>query len=101
MSADHLLAADVVLSDGSLATFDNSIFDSRSSNTRLSNIVSAVQEIKENYAEAIKQNYPNPGVTRRVIVSIIFCHFQQPNPRVGTANTHLFSLRPSLFILHC
>jgi FAD/FMN-containing dehydrogenase/Fe-S oxidoreductase len=58
MSADHLLEADVVLSDGSLAKFDNSIFDIQSSNTRLSNIVSAVQEIRQKYADAIKQNYP-------------------------------------------
>lgn len=58
MSADHLLEADVVLSDGSLAKFDNSIFDIRSSNTRLSNIVSAVKQIRENYSVAIKTNYP-------------------------------------------
>ncbi|MEN9561942.1 MAG: hypothetical protein RIR73_186, partial [Chloroflexota bacterium] len=58
MSADHLLEADVVLSDGSLAKFDNSIFDIQSSNTRLSNIVSAVQEIRQKYANAIKQNHP-------------------------------------------
>lgn len=58
MSADHLLEADVVLSDGSLAKFNNSIFDIRSSNIRLSDIVSAVQEIRQNYADAIKQNYP-------------------------------------------
>ena len=58
MSADHLLAADVVLSDGTLAKFDDSIFDIRSSNTRLSNIVSVVRQIRENYSAAIKQNYP-------------------------------------------
>ncbi|HMZ08959.1 MAG TPA: FAD-binding oxidoreductase, partial [Anaerolineales bacterium] len=58
MSADHLLEADVVLSDGTLAKFDDSIFDIRSSNTRLSNIVSIVQEVRQKYAEAIKQNYP-------------------------------------------
>lgn len=58
MSADHVLAAEVILSDGSSAKFDSSIFDIRSSNTRLSNIVSAVQEIRTAYAGAIKQNYP-------------------------------------------
>lgn len=63
MSADHLLAADVILSDGSLAVFDDSIFDaSRAgmsvSNTRLSNIVSAVQDIRTHHANAIKQNHP-------------------------------------------
>ncbi len=58
MSADHLLEADVILSDGSLAKFDNSISDIRYSNTRLSNIVSAVHEIRQKYSDAIKQNYP-------------------------------------------
>ncbi|NWF64784.1 MAG: FAD-binding oxidoreductase, partial [Chloroflexi bacterium] len=58
MSADHLLAADVVLSDGSLARFDDAIFDIRSSNTRLSNIVSSVQAIRQKYSDAIKHNYP-------------------------------------------
>ena len=60
MTADHLLSADVILSDGSLAKFDNSIFDHRMSNSdsRLSNIISTVLEIREQYAGAIKQNYP-------------------------------------------
>lgn len=57
MSADHLLEADVLLSDGSLAVFGSSISDTHL-NTRLSNIVSIVNEIRENYAETIKQNYP-------------------------------------------
>lgn len=63
MSADHLLAADVIVSDGSLAIFDDSIFDASRgvmsvSNTRLSNIVSAVQDIRTHHANAIKQNHP-------------------------------------------
>jgi len=60
MSADHLLEAEVILSDGSLARFDNSILDTRYSNSdsRISNIVSVVNEIRENYSESIKQNYP-------------------------------------------
>lgn len=58
MSADHLLAADVILSDGSLATFDDSIFNPQNSNTRLSNIFSVVAQIREGYADAIKQNFP-------------------------------------------
>ncbi|MEW5940523.1 MAG: FAD-linked oxidase C-terminal domain-containing protein, partial [Chloroflexota bacterium] len=55
-----LLAAEVILSDGSLATLDDSTFDTRYSNldSRMSNIVSVVREIREEHAEAIKQNYP-------------------------------------------
>ncbi len=60
MSADHLLEADVILSDGSLATFDDSILDTRSSSSdsRISNIVSTAFKIREQYADAIKQSYP-------------------------------------------
>jgi len=58
MSADHLLEAEVALSDGSLATFAEVKFDGPSSNTRLSNIISSVEEIRNKYSEAIKQNYP-------------------------------------------
>ncbi len=60
MSADHLLSADVILSDGSLATFDDSIFDPKTVpiNSRISNMVSVVQEIREKHAPAIRENYP-------------------------------------------
>jgi FAD/FMN-containing dehydrogenase/Fe-S oxidoreductase len=60
MTADHLLSADVILSDGSLATFDNSIFDIRNPNSdsRISNIVSASIQIREKYSDAIKQHFP-------------------------------------------
>ncbi len=53
MSADHLISADVILSDGSLATWGgvNSEF-------RNGAIVAAAMNIREKYAEAIKQNFP-------------------------------------------
>ncbi len=61
MTADHLISADVILSDGSLAVFDDSISDSRIliPESRLSNIASAALEIREKYAQAIKKNYPS------------------------------------------
>lgn len=61
MAADHLLAADVILSDGSLAVLGEvPIFDIRESNSdsRISNIVHAAFEIREKYAETIKTNWP-------------------------------------------
>jgi FAD/FMN-containing dehydrogenase/Fe-S oxidoreductase len=60
MSADHLLSADVILSDGSLTTFDDSIFDPRSieQNPIVSEMASVVQEIREKHAQLIRQNYP-------------------------------------------
>ncbi len=58
MSADHLLEAEVILSDGSLARFDDSMPAIRNSDSRISNIVSTVNEIRKNHAEAIKKNFP-------------------------------------------
>jgi FAD/FMN-containing dehydrogenase/Fe-S oxidoreductase len=60
MSADHLLSAEVILSDGSLATFDDSIFDPKTvpSNSRISNMISVIQEIREKHSWAIRENYP-------------------------------------------
>jgi FAD/FMN-containing dehydrogenase/Fe-S oxidoreductase len=57
MSADHLLEADVILSDGNLSMWG--IGNGRLGiGNRESEIVSVVNEIREKYAEAIKQNYP-------------------------------------------
>jgi hypothetical protein len=49
MSADHLLEADVILADGTLETWDASI---------RSKLFPTIQIIREQYADAIKQNYP-------------------------------------------
>ncbi len=60
MSADHLISADVILSDGSLAIFDDSILDPRrtDSNSRISNIISVVREIREKYSLSIRKDFP-------------------------------------------
>ncbi len=60
MSADHLISADVILSDGSLARLDDSTSNSQAatSNSRLSNIISAAQEIRREHSASIKQNFP-------------------------------------------
>src|SRR5690606_29500568 len=57
MSADHLLAADVILSDGTLARFDDTLFDNQTSNPRISNIASTVAQIRAHNADAIQQYY--------------------------------------------
>ncbi len=49
MSADHLVSADVILGDGSLETWDEN------GKSKLSQTVS---DIREKYAEVIKQNFP-------------------------------------------
>ncbi len=49
MSADHLIAADVILGDGALETWDEN------NRSILSNVA---DEIRSKYAEVIKQNFP-------------------------------------------
>jgi len=62
MSADHLLAADVILADGSLATWGKIAKDElgRMKDDRgvQGAIVSAALNVREKYADAIKQNFP-------------------------------------------
>jgi len=64
MSADHLIEADVILSDGNLAKWgeishqSSEISHQSSVASYQSEIVSAAFEIREKYAAAIKQNYP-------------------------------------------
>ena len=49
MSADHLISADIILGDGTLETWDANI---------KSKLAPTIQNIRENYSDAIKQNYP-------------------------------------------
>lgn len=57
MSADHLIEADVILGDGSLATWGE-ISDQSAGGSRQAAVISAALEIREKYANAIKQNFP-------------------------------------------
>jgi FAD/FMN-containing dehydrogenase/Fe-S oxidoreductase len=55
MSADHIISADVITSDGSLATLgERSTLD----NPLLANFHATVLAIREKYADAITQNWP-------------------------------------------
>lgn len=58
MTADHLLSADVILSDGSLAVFGE--MDTRSSifEPRITNIISTIAHIRQTHAEAIRAHWP-------------------------------------------
>jgi FAD/FMN-containing dehydrogenase/Fe-S oxidoreductase len=62
MTADHLKSVDAILSDGSLAKLGEEPTDGggRTSavRTRFGGLRSAAIEIREKYAQAIKQNYP-------------------------------------------
>ncbi len=57
MSADHLLEAEVILSDGSLSKW-GIVNGEWGMGKREAEVFSVVNEIRENYAEQIKQNYP-------------------------------------------
>ncbi len=62
MSADHILEADVILGDGSLAVWGEITKDEfgrmKDEENQNSAVLSAVQKIRESYSDAIKQNYP-------------------------------------------
>ena len=55
MSADHLVSAEVIMADGSLATLgERSTLD----NSLISDLYSSVLEIREKYVDAITKNWP-------------------------------------------
>ncbi len=58
MAADHLVSADVIMADGSLAVWEEIGGQSSVSNGRLSAVLSAARDIRENYVEAIQRNFP-------------------------------------------
>ncbi len=58
MTADHLLAADVILSDGSLATWGAVDGPSATTNDLQAAILASAFEIREKYAAAIHENWP-------------------------------------------
>lgn len=61
MTADHLLSSDVILADGSLATFGEiSMEDAKKKDdSLLSSFLFSALDIREKYADVIKQNYPS------------------------------------------
>jgi FAD/FMN-containing dehydrogenase/Fe-S oxidoreductase len=61
MAADHILAADVVMADGSLATWREERIESReqgNDRSLFSTFYSSVLDLREKYAAAIQQHYP-------------------------------------------
>ena len=101
MTADHLISADVVLSDGSLATFDDPKFDTRYSsfNSRLSNIVSTASEIREKYLDAIKQNYPKSWRNSAGYRLNYLLPWSTSQPPQWVGNSYPANLKPSTFNL--
>jgi FAD/FMN-containing dehydrogenase/Fe-S oxidoreductase len=58
MTADHLLSADVILSDGSLATWGPVTDPKVGSSDRQSQLIAVAFEIREKYESAIRENWP-------------------------------------------
>jgi FAD/FMN-containing dehydrogenase/Fe-S oxidoreductase len=58
MTADHLLAADVILSDGSLAVWGAVSTEQRPAVGIQRNILDAALEIRDKYVSAIQENWP-------------------------------------------
>ena len=61
MTADHLISADVILSDGSIATLGEIPIEERrkmKNDSLFSSFIFSALDIREKYSDAIKQNYP-------------------------------------------
>jgi FAD/FMN-containing dehydrogenase/Fe-S oxidoreductase len=62
MSVDHLISADVILSDGSLATWgemrEDELERMKKEKGIMSRIISVSSDIRDKHANAIKQNFP-------------------------------------------
>ncbi|MBI5954522.1 MAG: FAD-binding protein [Chloroflexi bacterium] len=61
MAADHIVAADVVMADGSVATWREERIENReqgNDRSLFSTFYSSVLDLREKYAAAIRQNYP-------------------------------------------
>ncbi|HMX19437.1 MAG TPA: FAD-linked oxidase C-terminal domain-containing protein [Anaerolineales bacterium] len=61
MSADHLVSADVIMADGSLAVWNKIVLEEREKrkdDSLFSSFLSTALDIREKYSKAIKQNFP-------------------------------------------
>ena len=58
MTADHLLSADVILSDGSLATWETLELAQNKASGRQAEVIRAISSIRQTDAEAIKERWP-------------------------------------------
>ena len=62
MSADHVISADVLMADGSLAVWNEVMFDKekrkKKKDSLLDSFLSTSLDIREKYADAIKQKFP-------------------------------------------
>ena len=98
MSADHLLEAEVVLADGSLSTWGMV-------NSRLgigggtSEIVAAVNEIREKYVEAIEQNFPKSWRNSAGYRINYLLPWSPSSPPQWAGSFYPADLRPSTFNL--
>ncbi|MBM3181389.1 MAG: FAD-binding protein [Chloroflexi bacterium] len=105
MSADHLIEADVILSDGSLQTWgeisnqSSAISHQSSVASYQSEIVSAAFEIREKYADAIKKNYPKSWRNSAGYRLNYLLPWSPSTPPQWIGNTYPANLQPAIFNL--
>src|SRR5215211_7373093 len=96
MSADHLVSAEVILSDGSLVTMgERSTLD----NPLLSNFYSTVLAIRETYADTIRQNWPRTWRNSAGYRLNYLLAWSPSAPSQWIGNTYPGNLRPDTFNL--
>lgn len=105
MSADHILSAEVILGDGALETWGE-VSEQWSVNSeqlsvggRQAAILSAVKEIRENYADAIKQSFPKTWRNSAGYRLNYLLPWSPSMPPLWTGETYPANLKPGTWNL--
>lgn len=103
MTADHLLEADVILSDGSLAVFREQRAESRGHGhadySLFSTLYSSIIEIREKYTDAIQQKFPKSWRNSAGYRLNYLLPWSPSTPPQWIGDSYPADLRPSTFNL--
>ncbi len=104
MSADHLLSAEVILSDGSLAVWGEithaaANLEPAAKSSRQAQILAAVSLIREKYAQAIKENFPKTWRNSAGYRLNYLLPWSPSAPPLWTGTSYPANLQPSTFSL--
>ncbi|MBL0344731.1 FAD-linked oxidase C-terminal domain-containing protein [Candidatus Villigracilis affinis] len=102
MSADHLVSADVIMADGSLAVWNKIVLEERGKkkdDSLLSSFLSTVLDVREKYSEAIKQNFPKTWRNSAGYRLNYLLPWSPSSPPQWVGDSYPANLQPSTFNL--
>src|SRR6185436_7794946 len=98
MAADHLVSADVVMSDGSLGVLgERSTLD----NSLISNLYSSALEIREKYTETITRNWPHTWRNSAGYRLNYLLPWSPSAPSQWNGDSYPANLRPGMLNMAC